>query len=244
MKRTFALSDLHGCYDLWVKIKDYIYPEDTLIFLGDAIDRGPDGIKIVEELRNRPNTIYLRGNHEDIAAAALKDMITGALTVYNNWYSPIDLWQLNGGSPTEAALTNYTTEDRKELSNYFAKLPIQYTYINKNKQIIICDHCGYTPGKTYQPLWDRSHFIDEWPLGYDHTYIIHGHTPAEYLGTYFVANGISSTVTPRGEIKIIHYCNNHKLDIDMGSVWNHVAVLLNLDTFEEIYFYGTQFKKI
>ena len=42
-KRTIAIGDIHGCYytliDLLQKI-DYQSGRDTLIFLGDYIDRG------------------------------------------------------------------------------------------------------------------------------------------------------------------------------------------------------------
>lgn len=240
MKRTFAFSDLHGRYDLWLKIKDYVYPEDQLIFLGDAIDRGPDGIKIVEELRNRPNTIYLKGNHEDIAAAAIRDLLTGEWTAYNQYSSAIDMWTLNGGNATIASLDNKSDKYKIELINFFNKLPIQYTYVNQNKQIIVCDHSGYTPNMRHQPLWDRYHFPDDWPLGYDNTFIIHGHTPAEYLKKHFMANGYSIANDTTSEIKVVRYCNGHKFDIDMGSAWNGIAVLLNLDTFEEIYFDGAK----
>ena len=48
--KTVAFSDLHGNYNLWTKIKNYYAPDDVLIFLGDACDRGPDGIKIMLEM--------------------------------------------------------------------------------------------------------------------------------------------------------------------------------------------------
>ena len=64
----YALSDLHGCYDLYAAMLDEINfsERDTLFFLGDAADRGPDGIEIMEDLRSRPNVVYLLGNHEDM----------------------------------------------------------------------------------------------------------------------------------------------------------------------------------
>ena len=38
----FVCSDLHGQYWAWEKIKALLGEDDNLIFLGDAIDRGPD----------------------------------------------------------------------------------------------------------------------------------------------------------------------------------------------------------
>ena len=41
---TYACSDLHGNWELWAEIKKFLKPDDTLYYLGDATDRGPDGL--------------------------------------------------------------------------------------------------------------------------------------------------------------------------------------------------------
>ena len=40
----YVTTDLHGNGLLWRKIKEKLNIDDTLYFLGDAIDRGPDGL--------------------------------------------------------------------------------------------------------------------------------------------------------------------------------------------------------
>ena len=85
MQNIYACSDLHGNYNLWKSIKNYLKNEDTLIFLGDAIDRGSDGLKILYEIMRRPNTIYLCGNHEYMMSKAIrkiKDSIETGETYY------------------------------------------------------------------------------------------------------------------------------------------------------------------
>ncbi|SFQ35506.1 Calcineurin-like phosphoesterase [Butyrivibrio proteoclasticus] len=49
---TYAISDLHGQYDIFEKLLDVIdfSENDFLYVLGDAIDRGPDGIKILQKI--------------------------------------------------------------------------------------------------------------------------------------------------------------------------------------------------
>ena len=42
---TFALSDIHGHYEIYEKVKAMLKPEDIVYFLGDAGDRGPDSWK-------------------------------------------------------------------------------------------------------------------------------------------------------------------------------------------------------
>jgi serine/threonine protein phosphatase 1 len=71
--RTFAIGDIHGCCD---QLRDLLarLPEldstDTLLFIGDYVDRGPDSRRVVEEVMALPSRIpakvvTLRGNHED-----------------------------------------------------------------------------------------------------------------------------------------------------------------------------------
>ena len=43
---TYAMSDLHGCYDKYKKMLEKIHfgEDDTLYILGDVVDRGDGGI--------------------------------------------------------------------------------------------------------------------------------------------------------------------------------------------------------
>ena len=59
MSRTFAVSDLHGRYDLWEQIKEFLQEDDTLYVVGDCADRGKDGWKILQEVYADPRCIYL-----------------------------------------------------------------------------------------------------------------------------------------------------------------------------------------
>src|SRR6185369_13015247 len=67
--RTIAIGDVHGCSEALRAIVDAIQPaaDDTLIFLGDFVDRGPDSrgvLNFVLELENRCAIVPLLGNHE------------------------------------------------------------------------------------------------------------------------------------------------------------------------------------
>ena len=50
MGKNFCCTDLHGMWRLWEEIKFYCSPDDTIYFLGDAADRGVDGIRIIKDL--------------------------------------------------------------------------------------------------------------------------------------------------------------------------------------------------
>ena len=73
----YAISDLHGCYDKYVRMLEKINfnDSDTLYILGDIVDRGSDGIKILLDIYNRKNVIALRGNHDYLAHYLLWQLI-------------------------------------------------------------------------------------------------------------------------------------------------------------------------
>ena len=71
--RTFAIGDVHGditaLKTLLVRMPP-IDSDDTIVFLGDYVDRGPrskDVVELVRDLQKRApaKIITLRGNHED-----------------------------------------------------------------------------------------------------------------------------------------------------------------------------------
>jgi serine/threonine protein phosphatase 1 len=71
--RTFAIGDIHGDLAALEKLMPCLpdlTSEDTLVFLGDYIDRGPKSAEVVEYVRTLPDrtpakVVWLRGNHED-----------------------------------------------------------------------------------------------------------------------------------------------------------------------------------
>lgn len=71
--RTFAVGDIHGdtehLYRLMSRLPDLTH-EDTLVFLGDYVDRGPRSKHAIEYVRTLQRdvpakVVALRGNHED-----------------------------------------------------------------------------------------------------------------------------------------------------------------------------------
>jgi serine/threonine protein phosphatase 1 len=67
--RTFAIGDIHGCHTALVTLLDAVQlqPADTVVFLGDYIDRGPASREVVDMLLGldqKCNAVFLRGNHE------------------------------------------------------------------------------------------------------------------------------------------------------------------------------------
>lgn len=71
------MSDLHGCYDKYKEMlkKINLNENDTLYILGDIVDRGDGGIKILIDMLNRKNVVPLLGNHDYVAFSVLKHLI-------------------------------------------------------------------------------------------------------------------------------------------------------------------------
>ena len=69
----YVMSDIHGCLEKYRSMLEVIElaPEDTLYVLGDVIDRGPDGVGILQDMMGRANVIPVLGNHEFTAAICL-----------------------------------------------------------------------------------------------------------------------------------------------------------------------------
>jgi serine/threonine protein phosphatase 1 len=63
---TYAMSDIHGCYDKYMQMLEKIKfcDNDTLYVLGDIIDRGTQPVKILQDMSMRANVIPVMGNHE------------------------------------------------------------------------------------------------------------------------------------------------------------------------------------
>lgn len=229
MNKTYAFTDLHGMYPLWEQIKNFCDETDKLIFLGDACDRGDDGLKIIKELLQDKRVTYIKGNHEDF----LEDI--GA-DVAGGHYGNTPLWRMNGGFQTLQDFEKLSEDSQLWYIRKIAKLPLIESYINKKGQTILLSHAGYTP--TLEPtgkditdyLWDREHILSDWwpsENEYKETYIVHGHTPIQSLRRRL--HSTYQSFTQDGMIGPITYCQGHKIDLDVASFDTGCVVLFDLD---------------
>lgn len=90
--RLIAIGDIHGCSDALRSMLEAINPQsdDTIVTLGDYVDRGPDSRGVIDqltELKQACHLIPLLGNHEEMMLEVL-----GGKPPYN--------WLQYGGSQT------------------------------------------------------------------------------------------------------------------------------------------------
>ncbi len=176
--RTFVIGDIHGCIDEVDRLLDVLAPatSDTVVFLGDYIDRGPSSRAVVDRmLRLRhegPRCVFLKGNHEDMFLAYM-----GEAGAYG------EAFLFNGG---EATLRSYGLEGQPP-GSIAARLPEEHLQFLRALQMrfqlgsFLCVHAGIAPQRSLDDqddedlLWIRDAFIAH-PHPFGCT-VLFGHTP-------------------------------------------------------------------
>jgi serine/threonine protein phosphatase 1 len=198
--RTFAIGDIHGDFaaleGLMANLPS-VDAEDTLVFVGDYLDRGPNSAEVVAYLRDLPQrtpakVVFLRGNHED-----------GWLRVVERGWPEFTIPQPNGclatlrsfqGRPPPGEDEGFSREEFEPLMNgtffpddvveWMRALPYYYEddhaiYVHAalNKGPDGYEHPRDTQ-KKMALLWCRD---KDFVRDYRGKLVIFGHTPTSYL---------------------------------------------------------------
>lgn len=219
----YVMSDLHGCYDLYIKMLEKISfsDTDTLYILGDVIDRGDGGIKILFDMMKRKNVIPLLGNHDYTCSyllQRLKCKSTEELkAIFKDWLS-------DGGLATYQEYKKLSEQDKREVIEYFKCFSI-FQEIEIQGRRFFMSHT--VPSKEMMQDFDNIdwHELIVGECEYDNVYfedkyIVTGHTPTALID--FQCKG-----------KIFEY-NNH-IAIDCGAVFTGTLGCICLDTLEKFY---------
>ena len=159
---TIAIGDVHGNYealeDLLAKVVPELQAADTLVFLGDLIDRGSHSRQVVErvvQLRgNSPFAVVaLMGNHEEWMLESLRDpcchswlLGMGALDTISS-YSPAAAQTIRQGLE-QAGLELFERRIRLPYEAFFNTLPPGHLELFNNLQLlhrspdVVCVHGG------------------------------------------------------------------------------------------------------
>lgn len=189
----YCISDLHGHWDKYRAMLELISLKktDTLFVLGDVIDRGPDGVRILRDMMGRSNVIPLLGNHEITAVVCLpwlmEEVSDQSLAALNETQiAALSEWIGNGGGPTLRALRALSMEEREDLLDYLRDMDV-YAEVRTGRQNYLLVHAGldrFVPGKPLDD-YDLQDFLFARPIpgttyGSDWT-LIFGHTPTRLL---------------------------------------------------------------
>lgn len=229
---VYVCSDLHG-YSL-DKFKAFLNKigfceDDFLYIIGDVIDRGKDGIKILKWLMSMYNAQLILGNHEqmmlassfvfeEITDASIDNLTAAQLTAYS-------MWVANSGQPTIDALAAIRQREIKYILEYLQEAPL-YETVTANGRDFILTHSGlgnFSPDKKLSDytsdelLWNRPNIDQKY---FDDITVVFGHTPT------------------------VHYGEEHKgkilftdswIDVDVGAGLGLPPAILRLDDMKIFY---------
>ena len=223
----YVMSDIHGCYDLYIKMLEKISfcEEDTMYILGDVVDRGKDGMKILLDIAMKSNIICLRGNHDQQAAILLSNLYRleeencpkALVEVYKMWLS-------DGGNATLMEYLKLSETEQKTAISILRTAALSKNIVVNGTEYLLAHTVPeverledyekweveeYTLG---EPDYEELYFVDK--------YIITGHTPTGLIDKNF-----------KGKI----WRGNNHIAIDCGAVFSGTLGCLCLDTMEEFY---------
>jgi len=176
---VFAIGDLHACPEELDVLLSHLQPggADTLVFLGDYVDRGPQARTLIERLlrlrEEGPETVFLRGNHEDMLLHYLG---------FPGRYA--DAYLANGGTTT---LASYGVPASVRGRAASALLPASHLQFLLDLRLMheydrfLFVHAGIRPGVALADqdaedlLWIREEFLVR-PHDLSCT-VVYGHTP-------------------------------------------------------------------
>ena len=229
----YVISDLHGIYDKYWRILQVVdlRPQDTLYVLGDVVDRGPDGIRILQDMMNKPNIFPILGNHEFVMAYCLRFLMR---EITEESVSALGLaeigaltdWFANGGEPTFRAFNSLPNDERWGIMDYLGEFSL-YEEVQAGGRDYVLVHAGIDNFSPDRPLEDYSpvDFLEGrssvtrsyWP---DRT-VVTGHTPTRLI--------------PGNPVPDRIYKLKGRICIDCGCSFGGVLSALCLDTGEEFY---------
>lgn len=191
MSNTFAIGDIHGCIKQLVRLISILNlkPDDTIIFMGDYIDRGEDSKSVLDyivELMGVCNVVALKGNHEDMMQRAFLEVDED---IRGQW---IFNWLRNGAKETLVSYGLGTSDCFNDTEVLPVKLKKHLNFINSMPTYHITDthifvHATPRPNieigeqKEMDLLWRREGRTEQ-EMGYDHISgktVISGHTAQE-----------------------------------------------------------------
>lgn len=224
---VYVISDVHGQGTLFRAMLEKIgfSSSDTLFIIGDVIDRGPDGIALLRQILDTPNMVLLLGNHEHMMLRYFSPDVTDL---------EMRRWEKNGNGPTLAAWERLEPEQRAELLQTLAELPVQKTVRVGEKRYFLVH--GFPGDTAFEAVWGRPAPETENPI--EDTVLIIGHTPVMYMMAEKEAvPALVEAMNERGEHPRFYHGPGF-IDIDCGcSFPDPIKTLgcLRLDDMAEFY---------
>ena len=207
MTRTIAIGDIHGCATALQRLLKEIQPtpKDTVIGIGDYVDRGMNSALVIEtliDLVSKCRFVPLIGNHELMMYKAI-----------HNRKADFDFWYQHGGNAT---LASYGGRIEDIPQHHMTFLSHCVRFYETDSHFFI--HANY---ESELPLSEQPDEVVFWQHIREIPPSVHmsgkiavvGHTPQT-----------EGTIRDLGHVKIIDtYCYGDQwltaLDVESGTIW-------------------------
>lgn len=224
---VYVMSDIHGCYEKYIKMLDKIgfSKDDELYILGDVVDRGQNGMKVLIDISKRNNIILLRGNHDEQARMLLSNVyMLEEENCPKELIEMFGLWLSDGGETTLSEFLKLEESDKVTvLETLNSSLISKEISVNGNEFLLahtvpeVDFICDYEEWDMQEYLWGEPDYEEVY---FDDKYVVTGHTPTGYIDVNY-----------KGKI----WKGNNHIAIDCGAVYGNELGCICLDTFEEFY---------
>jgi serine/threonine protein phosphatase 1 len=198
--RTFAIGDIHGdltSLQTLIERLPAFTAEDTVVFLGDYMDRGPESAAVIDhvralEKRGPAKVVALRGNHEDawiqIIDKGWPEFVfprqNGCLECYRSFVGGVqpDTFELPGPEELDAMLDgSFIPEDvaawLRTLPYFYEDEHAIYVHAGIRRTDGVFPHpSNVTPARALLWLRDRDFFEN-----YRGKLVVFGHTTTRTL---------------------------------------------------------------
>jgi len=226
----YVMSDVHGCYKEYMELLEKIKfsEDDTLYILGDAMDRGPEPIKVILDIMKRENVTYILGNHDYYFYETMikaNKVMNGECSdeIFSDQELKDSLSWLGreGGRVTYDQFFKLPNEERLKILDFIHNAILYETIYLDDKEYILMHAGGFKeenlPVELY-PLscllskrasYSKRYFTDNL-----NTYLITGHTPTPLI---------------REDKQVLVYEGNGHIAIDCGCVFGGSLAAYCLD---------------
>ena len=231
--KHWVMSDLHGDYEGYLEVleKMHFSQEDVLYVVGDVLDRGRGGIKILQHMMLHPNVYPILGNHEYMAVKCLRFLLQeiteeSISTLDEGIVRGLFEWQNVGGQATMDEFHKLTMEEKLDIVEYLEDFALYEELVVRGKNYIML-HAGFLNFSPERPMEDYQMYElifkanDYERVYFPDKYLVTGHLPTRV---------IERNTRP----DCIYRANNH-IAIDCGSGYGGRIGAYCLDTEEEVY---------
>lgn len=192
----YVVSDIHGCYAEYKELLEKINfsDEDELFVVGDVVDRGPEPMKVLQDMMLRTNVYPILGNHDYMALKVLKklnvEIRDDNVETHLSQRDILDYfyWQKDGGEPTVRKFKELGKEEREDILEYMEDFSLYEEIELNGKQYVLvhADIHNFSENMDldayrisdfifYRANYNVRYFSDP------NTYLITGHTPTILL---------------------------------------------------------------